>query len=360
LASHPLTENSSPPDVAKENRALRKKVARLERSLQQLQRSREQGEFLLNKTIQDLQSSQAELQGRSQVLEQTLADLQATQSRLTMAEKMSALGILMAGVAHEINNPVSFIYGNINYAQEHMQDLLTLLAAYQGCYPEPLPPVQDCLEDIDVAFLTDDFPKLLKSMKMGAERIKDIVLSLRTFARTDEAAYKAVDLHEGLDSTLVILGHRLKANSTRAAIQIERQYSSIPLVECYAGPINQVFMNILSNAIDALDSTEQGLITVSTAFKEDQAIITMADNGPGIPETVLQKIFDPFFTTKPVGKGTGMGLSISYQIITEQHHGRLSCQSSPDGTQFTIRLPLKQNQATVSQQPSVRDALPER
>ncbi|MEM9087625.1 MAG: hypothetical protein AAGC93_02665 [Cyanobacteria bacterium P01_F01_bin.53] len=226
--------------LEKENKGLKKKLARNERNLDQLCRSRQQAESLLSKTIQDLQTSKTTLRQRSKELEQALADVQSMQSRLLMSEKMSALGVLVAGVAHEINNPVSFIYGNIEHTKRYIEDLLTLVSVYQSCYPEPLPAVQDCIEEIDLDFLTEDLPKTMQSMRMGAERIKQIVLSLRTFSRMDEAEYKTVDLHEGLDSTLVILEHRIKENAKHPGIRINRQYGDLPLLACYAGQINQV------------------------------------------------------------------------------------------------------------------------
>ncbi|MEM9945085.1 MAG: ATP-binding protein [Cyanobacteria bacterium P01_D01_bin.36] len=344
--------------LEKENQKLKKKLARNERNLSQLQRSRQQSESLLGKTIQDLQASKATLRERSQELESALAEVQAMQSRLLMSEKMSALGVLVAGVAHEINNPVSFIYGNIEHANRYIEGLLLLLSTYKTCYPKPLAPVQDCVEDIDLPFVLEDLPAVMQSMQMGAERIKQIVLSLRTFSRMDEAEYKTVDLHEGLDSTLVILEHRLKDNGKRPAIEVFKQYGQLPPVACYAGQINQVFMNILANAIDAIEENQiekeqteegyiekearkQGEIFISTNCQEENVVITISDNGPGIAESAIGKIFDPFFTTKAVGKGTGMGMAISYQIVVDKHHGQLHCESSKQGTQFTICLPLQ-------------------
>ena len=330
--------------LEKENQLLKKKLTRNQRNLDQLHRSRQQAESLLGKTIQELQTSQATLRERSHELEQALADVQAMQSRLLMAEKMSALGVLVAGVAHEINNPVSFIYGNIAHTNQYVENLLALISVYQTCYPEPLLAVQECIEEIELDFLLGDLPKTIQSMRMGAERIKQIVLSLRTFSRMDEAEYKTVDLHQGLDSTLVILEHRFKESGQHSGIQITKNYGDLPPVACYAGQINQVFMNILVNAVDALEDTQtaDAEITITTACQKEQVIITIADNGPGIPEEVRGKIFDPFFTTKAVGKGTGMGMAISYQIVVDKHHGQLLCTSSPDsGVIFSICLPLQ-------------------
>ncbi len=335
---------SSLKSLQKENQLLQKKLARNERDLDQLCRSRQQAESLLSKTIQDLQSSRTALSQRGQELEQALEDVQAMQSRLLMSEKMSALGVLVAGVAHEINNPVGFIYGNIEHTDQYIQDLLKLVSVYQTCYPEPLPAVQECIKDIDLEFVAEDLPKTIKSMQIGAERIKEIVLSLRTFSRMDEAEYKTVNLHDGLDSTLVILGHRFKKTSQRPSIRVTKKYGNLPSVACYAGQMNQVFMNILANAVDALETarTTDAEIIISTAYQEEQVVVTISDNGPGISNTVQSKIFDPFFTTKAVGKGTGMGMAISYQIVVDKHRGQLLCKSVPNsGATFVIRLPLQ-------------------
>ncbi len=292
-----------------------------------------------------------EVSDRSQAqtrLQQTLLDLQQTQTQLIQSEKMSSLGQLVAGVAHEINNPVNFIYGNLTHAHEYVHDLLRLLQAFQEYYPNPVPQVQAEVEAIELDFLKEDLLKLLDSMKVGSERIRSIVLSLRVFSRLDEAEMKAVDIHEGIDSTLMILGHRLKAKPDRSDINVIKKYSNMPLVECYAGQLNQVFMNILSNAIDALEEAIDSqkiftpCITIHTEIdRSEQVTIRIADNGPGIPEEFKQRIFDPFFTTKPIGIGTGMGLAISYQIVTHKHCGSLECVSEPgNGTEFVIKIPL--------------------
>ncbi|HEY9735317.1 MAG TPA: PAS domain S-box protein [Trichocoleus sp.] len=299
-----------------------------------------------------LAESESQLRQRTQTLEATLAELQRTQMQLIQSEKMSSLGQLVAGVAHEINNPVNFIYGNLNHARSYIEDLLRLMELYQSHYPEPADAIADQIEAIDLPFVLDDLPKLLNSMKVGADRIQKIVMSLRTFSRMDEAEQKAVDIHAGLDSTLMILQGRLKAKGGRPTIEVVQRYSPMPPIECYAGQLNQVFMNILSNAIDALEEAWEAqqqstkaaastpTITIETQLTDAEVIIAIADNGPGIPPAAQARLFDPFFTTKPIGKGTGMGLSISYQIITERHQGTLTCSSDPgEGTTFTITIP---------------------
>jgi signal transduction histidine kinase len=296
----------------------------------------------------------AQTDNKARELEQTLQQLTRTQSQLIQSEKMSSLGQLVAGVAHEINNPVNFIYGNLTHANEYTQDLLNTIEIYQKHYPDPIPDIREEIENIELDFIMEDLPKLLSSMKVGADRIQQIVASLRTFSRMDEAEMKAVNIHDGIDSTLMILQHRLRAKHDRPEIQVIKEYGKLPLVECYAGQLNQVFMNILSNALDALEERDArrciselrerpSHIRIATEMLNvDRVIIRISDNGPGIPESVGTRLFDPFFTTKPVGKGTGMGLSISYQIVTERHGGSLYCNSSPEGgAEFAIEIPLK-------------------
>ncbi|MBK1988393.1 GAF domain-containing protein [Sphaerospermopsis aphanizomenoides BCCUSP55] len=302
---------------------------------------------------------QAELlvttQQQAEQLTQALHELQATQTQLIQTEKMSSLGQLVAGVAHEINNPVNFISGNLSHINEYSQNLLNMLSLYQQELPTPSEEILDQAEEFDLEFIIEDLPKSLSSMKIGVDRIRQIVLSLRNFSRLDEAEMKEVNIHDGIDSTLLILQHRLKARPESPAIQVIKQYGDLPLVECYAGQLNQVFMNVLSNAIDALEiyrtykseNTKSGQITVCTFIQEisdhdKSAVIRISDNGPGMPSAIKERIFDPFYTTKPVGKGTGLGLSISYQIVVEKHGGILKCDSQPDvGTQFWIEIPIK-------------------
>ncbi|BAY73873.1 two-component sensor histidine kinase [Nostoc linckia NIES-25] len=335
--------------------------------------------------------AETQLKQQAQDLEKALNELQQTQMQLVQSEKMSGLGQLVAGIAHEINNPVNFIYGNLTHANDYIQHLVQFIRLYQQLHPHPISEIEELAAEIDLEFLIEDLPKLLNSMKIGAQRIREIVLSLRNFSRMDEADMKEVNIHEGIDSTLMILEHRIKATSNRPAIQIVKEYSNLPLVECYAGQLNQVFMNILANAIDALEeaigngewrvgSGEMGsreflaeekelifhsppcplppaplplvphalcvipTIRIHTELtKEKQVVIRIADNGLGIPKEVKQRLFDPFFSTKPIGKGTGMGLSISYQIISQKHGGSLGCISQPgNGAEFVVTIPLSQ------------------
>jgi signal transduction histidine kinase len=289
--------------------------------------------------------------------EQALKALKKTQAQLIQNEKMSSLGQLVAGVAHEINNPINFIYGNLPHANEYMHDLVKLIELYDKKYPNPDAEIEDLRSEIELEFLIADWQKILSSMSIGANRIREIVLSLRNFSRFDEAEMKDVNIHEGIDSTLLILQNRLKATADHPEIQVIKEYGKLPLVECYPGQLNQVFINILSNAIDAIDHYNRsqhpnpkeysGTITIRTEVVENNSHvqIRICDNGAGISPNNLSKLFDPFFTTKPVGKGTGLGLSISYQIIVDKHKGELTCVSEPGkGAEFCIEIPISQSQ----------------
>ena len=296
------------------------------------------------------QSSQREKE-KAQELEVTLGELRRTQAQLIQTEKMSSLGQMVAGVAHEINNPLSFIQGNLTPAREYFQDLLRLLELYQQTYPNSTPEIQQLASLIDLDFLVEDWPKLMDSMQVGTRRIEEIVRSLKSFSRLDESELKPVDIHEGIENTLFILQHRLRPQGGRPAIKVIKDYSQLPLVTCYASQLNQVFINLLSNAIDAIETqSSPRVITIRTEtrqealenFSPEFVVIQIADNGSGIREEVLHKIFDPFFTTKPVGSGTGLGLSISHQIVVEKHGGQLNCVSAPgEGTKMIVKIPVR-------------------
>lgn len=308
-----------------------------------------------------------------QNLEQSLQDLKEAQLQLVQTEKMSTLGQLVAGVAHEINNPLSFVHGNLNMALEYAEDLLNHLQLYQQCYPEPVADIQNHATAIDLEYLQEDFPEMLRSMNIGTDRIKEIVKSLKNFSRKDSGVFQKADIHAGIDSTLLILSNRLKATGSKPAVTVIKEYGKIPLVQCYPGQLNQVFMNLIANAIDALDSVvsshlsrvtqgssvenplgllpkeaESKTIRIRTELKENCVAIHIADNGSGMTEEVQNKLFNTFFTTKPEGKGTGLGLSISHQIIVERHYGKLLCTSQPgEGTEFTIEIPIRHENRMV-------------
>ncbi len=291
--------------------------------------------------------SPAQLEAANRELKLALEELATTQAQLIQSEKMSSLGQLVAGIAHEINNPVNFINGNITPANEHIQYLINFISLYQKYYPEPIPEIQALAQEIELDFIKDDLSKILSSIKMGTERVRQIIVSLRNFSRLDEAEIKSVDIHEGIDSTLLILQSRLKDKPERPAIEVIKEYGTLPKVECYPCQLNQVIMNLLTNAIDAIEISgnyQQGKITISTDVIDNKQVkIQITDNGCGMTEKVKQKIFDPFFTTKPVGSGTGLGLSISYQIINK-HGGKLKCISQPHhGTEFFIQIPINMN-----------------
>ncbi|WP_370589115.1 PAS domain S-box protein [Tychonema sp. LEGE 06208] len=310
--------------------------------------------------LEALKQSEGQYRSQAAELEKAVRELHQAQTQLIQTEKISSLGQLVAGVAHEINNPINFIYGNITHASQYATDLLSLLNLYQEKYPNPVPEIVEAAEDIEIDFLMEDFTKILESMKVGADRIRDLVVSLRNFSRLDESQMKLVDIHEGIESTLLILQHRIKANVVRPAIEIIKEYGNFPPVECYVGQLNQVFMNLLGNALDALEEynsshsskeiySHHNRIRISTSANSDTVTIRIADNGMGINQEVIHKLFDPFFTTKPVGKGTGLGLSISYQIIVEKHRGKLQCISAPgEGAEFVIEIPICQEVSALA------------
>ncbi|MDY7023386.1 MAG: ATP-binding protein, partial [Cyanobacteriota bacterium] len=327
---------------------------------------------LIKNQYQQLQDSESRYRQQATELQDVLTQLRKTQTQIIQTEKMSSLGQMVAGVAHEINNPVSFIHGNLVHVQEYAKNLLSLVQLYQQHYPNPVPEIQIEAEEIDLEFIQEDLPKIISSMKIGSNRIREIVLALRIFSRLHEAEVKAVNLHEGIDSTLMILQHRLKASPEHPEIKIIKDYGTLPEIECFSGLLNQVFMNILSNAIDALEEKIQqqtpqerikhpSRIKISTTIVNKKWVkIAIADNGSGIPPEVQRKIFDPFFTTKPIGKGTGMGMSISYQIITERHNGKLKCFSTPgQGTKFIMQIPILQTKIKELPHPPKQKSLVE-
>jgi signal transduction histidine kinase len=349
-------------------------IRRLSQQLQQQNILLSEQNIRLSREIEErkqaeeaLRQSEAREREKAQELEQTLGELKSTQTQLIQAEKMSSLGRMVAGIAHELNNPVSFISGNLSYARQYFQDLLELVQLYQNTYANPTREIQQQVSKIDLNFLVKDWSKLMDSMEVGAKRIQEIVLSLRNFSRLDENELKSVDIHEGIDNTLLILQHRLKVEGDRTAIQLIKDYNQLPLITCYASQLNQVFLNLLNNAIDAVETKpDPRLITIHTSLIQNSnetqrpscwaskmpndsaqtsnhqsVVILITDNGPGMSKEILHKIFDPFFTTKPVGSGTGLGLSISYHIVVEKHRGQLSCISAPGyGTAFIVDIPV--------------------
>ena len=336
-------------------RSLNQLIQWVDKYTQELKQVQQTLERRVTERTEELVQKNQQLEQAHSHLSDTLENLKQTQSQLVQVEKMSSLGQLVAGVAHEINNPVNFIHGNLSYIQDYAENLLNLVQLYQHHYPDPVPEIQVEAEKIDLEFLQEDLTKILTSMKVGTDRIRQIVLSLRTFSRMDEAEMKTVDLHEGIDSTLMILQNRLKRKGHYPPIALIKEYAELPPIECYSGQLNQVIMNILANALDALEERDgqqsaaelkqnpSRIIIRTEKAGTDQVAIRFIDNGPGIPEMVQKRLFDPFFTTKAVGKGTGLGLSISYQIVTEKHQGQISCLSTlGEGTEFRIQIPLKQ------------------
>jgi two-component system NtrC family sensor kinase len=307
--------------------------------------------------ITDRHLAEISLQQKATELTAALADLQETQAQLVQSERMSSLGQLVAGIAHEINNPISFITGNIEHIRQYIQELTQVIRLYQAQYPNPNPEIDPYLQEIEFDFVLDDLGSLLNSLSNGADRIRKIVASLRSFSRLDEVGMKNVDLHQGLDNTLMILQNRLKGNTHRADIQVIQNYGSLPPVHCYPGQLNQVFLNILTNAIDAIEgkfnhhlsqypsfqSSSMPTIQIQTQVTDAGSVcIAISDNGPGMTSVIRSRLFDPFFTTKPVGEGTGMGLAIAYQIVVQQHGGSLTSASKPDGgTVFCIELQVQ-------------------
>jgi two-component system, NtrC family, sensor kinase len=336
----------SPAQLAMANSLLEAEIFERKQAESALQQAKEELEIRVEERT-------AQLKQQTLQLEQTLLELQQTQAKLIQSEKMSSLGQVVAGVAHEINNPVNFIYGNLAPAGEYFNNLFDAIDIYEQHYSNPLPIVKQKLQSLDLDFIKEDLPKIFSSMKSGADRIRDIVKSLRNFARLDEAEMKLADIHEGIDSTLMMLQNRLHPKPHSVGIEIVKNYGDLVKVWCYPGQLNQVFLNILNNAIDAFEEDGDAsllaggeihpkFIKISTrTLGKKEVEIAIFNNGPGMTETVVEQIFNPFFTTKPVGKGTGLGLSIAYQIITEKHHGELQCISAPGkGTEFIIRIPI--------------------
>lgn len=310
---------------------------------------------------QKVKQRNQEIETQGQHLSKTLIEMTQMRSHLLQMEKMSTLGQMLSGIAHEINNPINFIYGNLPYIEEYLEDLVRVLAAYQSSHEGTGATMQPVLEDVELDFVLEDLPRIVSSVKLGAERIRELVLTLRNFYRLNEAEMKFTDLHEGIENTLILLNHRYKQK-----IEIVRQFGNIPPIECHINQLNQVFMNLLGNAIDALEEPSRLILVESTGSStnhsdslvttakpqirikteqlgENWVTVSITDNGPGVPLEIQNRLFDAFFTTKPMGVGTGLGLSISYQIISEIHQGRIYCCSAPgEGTTFKVELPIQQ------------------
>jgi signal transduction histidine kinase len=301
--------------------------------------------------------SPAQLAASNAELKAALENLENTQAQLIQTEKISSMGKLVSGIAYEINNPTNFIYGNIQFAQEYVQNLLGLIALYKEQYPQPASAIQTYTQEFDTDFLQEDIQKILSSIQLGATRIRDVILSLRKFSRLDEAEIKKVDIHQGIDSTLLLLQNRLKGQGQYPAIEVIKEYGNLPKINCYPKQLNQVFMNILTNAVDALEEslvneqkakdhgcdvlTKPKIYIHTEVVDNEQIRVRIADNGYGMSEEIRQKVFEPFFTTKPITSGTGLGLSISRQII-DKHGGKIECISSPfKGTELIIQFPIK-------------------
>lgn len=303
------------------------------------------------KLQQKVNQQTQELERCSQHLKNVLNDSHRMQRHLVQMEKMAMLGQMVSGISHEINNPINFLYGNLPYVEAHVEDLLRVLQAYQSSNPHITQAVQAVLEEVELDFVLEDLPRIVSSIKLGTDRIRELVLTLRNFYRLDEPEMKPADLHEGINNTLLLLQHRYKQE-----VEIVREFGDIPLIECHINQLNQVFMNLLSNAIDALleqspdrlvnstnDKATKQIVIKTEKLGSDRLAVSITDNGPGIPLEVQDRLFEPFFTTKPMGIGTGLGLSISYQIVTENHQGRIFCCSAPSGgTTFMVELPLWQ------------------
>ncbi|NER80365.1 MAG: two-component sensor histidine kinase, partial [Leptolyngbya sp. SIO1D8] len=329
--------------VDEREQKIRTQLIQLQETLQELETTKDQ---LVAQEKDYSRTLEVKVEERTQALTNTLNQLQETQSQLIQTEKMAGLGQMVAGIAHEINNPINFIYGNIGPLTEYVQDLMELLETYQAEYHQPSEAVVNVQAEIDLEFITTDITRLLSSMKTGTQRVREIVVSLRNYSRLDEAAIKVVDVHEGIDSTLLILNHRLKRG-----IEVSKDYGALPKIPCSPAQLNQVYTNIIANAIDAMfeaDANPKQLAIRTRLLPLDRIQIGIKDNGGGIPEKIRHKIFDPFFTTKGVGEGTGIGLGICYRII-QQHQGQLEVFSEVGkGTEFLITLPINAQMARAS------------